>query len=143
MVFRWLNHVLQFDALYARRAIPIALALLSVSNPKPAVVDLLTKLSHDLDGNTQLHAVLALGVVGAGTNNARVAHVLRGLSAYFADLNALFLVRMSQGLLYSGKGLVSMSPLHADRTLINQSSMAGLLSFCVQALFTEHTVCQG
>jgi hypothetical protein len=44
-----------------------------------------------------MNAVLALGLVGAGTNNARLAGILRQLSAYyFKEPTLLFLVRVAQ-----------------------------------------------
>ena len=49
-----------------RRAVPLGLALLSVSDPKLKVLDTLSKLSHDADQEVALNAILALGIVGAG-----------------------------------------------------------------------------
>eukprot|EP01054_Gregarina_sp_Poly1_P000641 Gregarina_sp_Poly_1__640@NODE_1150_length_4930_cov_138_418877_g792_i0_p1_GENE_NODE_1150_length_4930_cov_138_418877_g792_i0NODE_1150_length_4930_cov_138_418877_g792_i0_p1_ORF_typecomplete_len1128_score219_80RPN1_RPN2_N/PF17781_1/1_8e54RPN1_C/PF18051_1/2e03RPN1_C/PF18051_1/1_2e20PC_rep/PF01851_22/40PC_rep/PF01851_22/8_6PC_rep/PF01851_22/28PC_rep/PF01851_22/7_7e03PC_rep/PF01851_22/6_1e06HEAT_2/PF13646_6/90HEAT_2/PF13646_6/0_58_NODE_1150_length_4930_cov_138_418877_g792_i014984881 len=142
MILRLFNHFLQYDNLFVRRAVPIAVALHAASNPKPAIVDLLSRLSHDTDADTALHSIVALGIVGAGSNNARVAQILRGLAHFYGvDANALFLVRVSQGLLYSGKGLMSLSPLHFDRRLLDKNALAGLLAFCVQALFTKDTLC--
>ena len=44
-----------------------------------------------------LNAVLALGLVGAGTNNARLAGTLRQLSAYYyKEPTLLFVVRVAQ-----------------------------------------------
>jgi 26S proteasome regulatory subunit N1 len=37
------------------------------------VTDLLSKLSHDADADTAQTAILGLGLIGAGTNNARIA----------------------------------------------------------------------
>jgi 26S proteasome regulatory subunit N1 len=36
-------------------------------------MDLLTKLSYDTDTNVSQSAVFALGLIGAGTNNSRIA----------------------------------------------------------------------
>lgn len=56
----------------------------------------------------------------AGTNNARLAGLLRSLSAYYArDPAALFLVRVAQGLVHMGKGLLSLTPHHTDRQLLS------------------------
>lgn len=38
-----------------------------------AAMDMLSRLSHDADVEVAQNAVLALGMVGAGTNNARLA----------------------------------------------------------------------
>ena len=46
--------------------------------------------------------------------------MLRGLSSYYyKEPTLLFLVRMSQGLVHMGKGLLNLAPKHADGTLIS------------------------
>ena len=50
-----------------RRSVPLALALLSASNPKLAILDTLSKFSHDNDTEVAHNAILAMGIVGAGT----------------------------------------------------------------------------
>lgn len=83
---------------------PLAMALSSLSNADPAIVDVLNKYSHDHDADVALNAIIALGLVGAGTNNARLATMLRQLAAYYAKTPShLFLVRISQGLVHLGK----------------------------------------
>lgn len=84
MSMRSMDHLLQYGEVNIRRAVPLALALLSISNPQLTVTDTLTKLAHDQDLNISQNAVLALGLIGAGTNNSRIAHILRGLAAYFS-----------------------------------------------------------
>ena len=39
----------------------------------------------------------------------------------------LFAVRLAQGLVHAGKGLVTMSPYHPDRSVPNTVAMAGLI----------------
>lgn len=68
-------------------------------------------------------------MIGAGTNNARLAGMLRGLSSYFyKEPGMLFLVRVSQGLVHLGKGLLGLSPHHTDGQLLNGA--------CAEALIT-------
>jgi hypothetical protein len=44
------------------------------------------------------NAVLALGIIGAGTNNARLAGMLRNLASYYyKEPTLLFLVRRKRG----------------------------------------------
>ena len=63
------------------------------------------------------------GLIGAGTNNARLAGMLRGLGSYFhKEPGMLFLVRVSQGLVHLGKGLLGLSPHHTDGQLLNGAS---------------------
>lgn len=58
------------------------LGLVSASNPQLPVLDILSKYSHDSDLAIALNAIFALGLVGAGTNNARLPQMfatIRGL----------------------------------------------------------------
>ncbi|XP_017779189.1 PREDICTED: 26S proteasome non-ATPase regulatory subunit 2-like [Nicrophorus vespilloides] len=111
-----------------RRAVPLAIAMNSVSKPHLPVIEVLTKYSHDSDEKVACNAIFALGIVGAGTNNARLAATLRQLAVYHARNAAeLFMVRISQGLTHLGKGTLSLSPLHTDRLLLDYCSIAALL----------------
>lgn len=65
-----------------RRAIPLALALISTSNPQLSILESLSKYSHDADAETAHNAVFAMGLVGAGTNSARLVAMLRQLASY-------------------------------------------------------------
>eukprot|EP00923_Selenidium_pygospionis_P048676 GHVN01083669.1.p1 GENE.GHVN01083669.1~~GHVN01083669.1.p1 ORF type:complete len:991 (+),score=210.55 GHVN01083669.1:1033-4005(+) len=65
MSVRMMDHLLQYADLPLRRAVPLALALYSCSNPRPALVDTLSKLSHDFDMDVALHAIIGHGLVGA------------------------------------------------------------------------------
>ena len=112
MVGRLLDRIHQYGSPNVRRAIPLVLALLHLSDPKPAVIDTLSKFSHDQDSETAVNAIFGMGLVGLGSNNSRLSGLFRQLATYFAkDANTLFMVRLSQGLLYCSKGLVSCSPL--------------------------------
>merc|ERR1719230_709125 len=84
MSLRSLDHILQYGELTLRRAVPLALALLHISNPKVTVIDTLSKLSHDADQDVALASIFSMGIIGAGTNNARLAGLLRQLAAYYA-----------------------------------------------------------
>lgn len=67
-------------------------------------MDLLTKLSYDSDENVSMSAIFALGLIGAGTNNSRIAGNLRYLASYYSNKpDQLYLVRISQGLIHMGK----------------------------------------
>jgi 26S proteasome regulatory subunit N1 len=80
------------------------------------VIEQLSRLSHDGDAELAMGAIFGLGIVSAGSNNSRVAGLLRQLSEFYAkEANHLFVVRIAQGLNAAAKGLVSMSPFHSDR----------------------------
>jgi len=70
-----------------------------------------------------------------GTNNARLATMLRQLAIYHAkDPNNLFCVRIAQGLTHLSKGTLTLCPYHADRQIMNPVAVAGLLTFLVSCL---------
>ena len=46
-------------------------------------MDLLTKLAYDSDENISMSAIFALGLIGAGTNNSKLAQNLRLLASYY------------------------------------------------------------
>jgi 26S proteasome regulatory subunit N1 len=100
-----------------------------VSNPEVQTIDLLTKLSYDTDVNVSMSSIIALGLIGAGTNNSRLAGNLRYLASYYANnADQLFVVRIAQGLIHMGKGLLGLNPLHSDKFLFSPVSLAGLLT---------------
>ncbi|CAE8594993.1 unnamed protein product [Polarella glacialis] len=141
MATRSIDHILQYGELTTRRAVPIALAILHLSNPKVLVIDTLSKLSHDADQDTALGAIMSMGLIGAGTNNARIAGLLRQLASYYAkDANALFMVRIAQGLLYMGKGLLTINPLFSDRFLLDPIAFGSLAVLAHAVLHLKDTI---
>lgn len=118
-----------------RRAVPLALGLLCASNPLVNILDLLSKYSHDNDQDVSINAIFAMGLIGAGTNNARLAQMLRQLAAYYhKEANHLFMVRLSQGLLHMGKGTLTLNPFNSNRTLYAIPSVCGLFAVLVTLL---------
>jgi len=49
MAMRLYNHILHFSKPEKKKMIPIALAMLNLSNPKIQVMDILSKLAYDTD----------------------------------------------------------------------------------------------
>ena len=112
-----------------RKAIPLALGLLSASNPQLPILDTLSKYSHDNDLQVALNAIFAMGIVGAGTNIARLAQMLRQRAGYYhKDPDCLFIVRIAQGLVHMGKGTISINPFFMDRQIMSRTAVAGLLA---------------
>uniref|UniRef100_A0A7S0WQH9 26S proteasome non-ATPase regulatory subunit 2 homolog n=1 Tax=Pyramimonas obovata TaxID=1411642 RepID=A0A7S0WQH9_9CHLO len=140
MALRAMEHLLQYGEPSIRRAVPLAIALLSMSNPEVTVTDILGRLSHDTDEEVAMGAVLSLGLVSAGTNSARVASTLRQLSSYYyKEPSLLFLLRCAQGLTHLGKGLLTLNPYHTDR-LLSPVATAGLLATVFCCLDMKQTV---
>ena len=130
MAHRNLEHILQFGNKSARKAVPLAYALLHMSDPEVALLDTLGRLTHDSEMEVAHNAILALGLMGAGTNHARIASMLRNLSGFYCkDSCSLFIVRCSQGLLHLGKGLMTLAPGRADKTLLSQVALSCIASF--------------
>jgi 26S proteasome regulatory subunit N1 len=128
MALRSFDHLLHYCELPIKRAVPLAVAILHVSNPDFAVIDQLSRLSHDPDAEISQNAIMGLGLVSAGTNNSRVAGLLRQLSEFYSkEAGHVFCVRIAQGMLHMGKGLLSINPIHADRMLLSGPSLAGIL----------------
>ncbi|KAG5437455.1 hypothetical protein PCANB_000883 [Pneumocystis canis] len=126
----------QFDHLpVIRKAVPLALGLLSASNPQIRIFETLSRYSHDTDIDVAINAIFAMGLVGSGTNNARLAQLLRQLASYYHKTpNALFMVRVAQGLLHMGKGMMTLSPYHTDRQIMSYVSMSGLFTVLVSMM---------
>lgn len=132
MVLRQFGHLMHYGEPNIRRAVPLALGLVSTSNPQMKIYDTLSRYSHDNDGDVAINAIFAMGLVGAGTNNARLAQLLRQLASYYhRDQEALFMVRIAQGLLHMGKGTLSLSPFHTDRQILSRVAASGLLAVLV------------
>ncbi|KAJ1892050.1 Autophagy protein 7 [Kickxella alabastrina] len=128
MSLRTFDHLMQYGDPVVRRTVPLAMAIVCASNPLVGVLDTLNKYSHDNDKAVATSAVFAMGIVGAGTNNARLAQLLRQLATYYhKDTDILFTVRISQGLLHMGKGTLTVNPYHHDRSLLSHTALAGLL----------------
>ncbi|KAJ1972597.1 proteasome regulatory particle base subunit [Dimargaris xerosporica] len=128
MALRAFNHLMHYGEPVIRRAVPLAIGLLCASNPLVNILETLSKYSHDNDADVAINAIFAMGLVGAGTNNARLAQMLRQLASYYhREPNSLFMVRIAQGLVHMGKGTMTINPYHHDRTLLSPTAIAGLL----------------
>ena len=124
-----------------RRSVPLALGLLCASNPIVNILDILSKHSHDHDSQVAISAIFAMGLVGAGTNNARLAQMLRQLAAYYnKDPDCLFMVRIAQGLLHMGKGTLTINPFVMNRSLLSPVALSGL--FVTLTAFTDAKHCR-
>jgi 26S proteasome regulatory subunit N1 len=132
MAIRQFNHLMHYGEQPIRRAVPLAIGLLCASNPLVNILDLLSKYSHDHDVEVSCNAIFAMGLIGAGTNNARLAQMLRQLAVYYhKEADHLFLVRISQGLLHMGKGTLTLNPFTSDRQLMNIPSISAIFTVLV------------
>ncbi|KAI9862085.1 MAG: proteasome regulatory particle base subunit [Trichoglossum hirsutum] len=132
MVLRQFGHLMHYGEANIRKAVPLAMGLISPSNPQMKVYDTLSRYSHDNDNDVAINAIFAMGLLGAGTNNARLAQLLRQLASYYhRDQNSLFMVRIAQGLLHMGKGTMTVNPFHTDRQVLSRVATAGILTVLI------------
>jgi len=142
MLSRSFNHFLQFGDINIKKTVSLAIALLNLSNPKVQVIDSLTKFCYDTDKTVSMNAIYSMGLVSSGSNHSRVGGLLRSLAAYYSeDSNPLFMVRIAQGLLHLGKGLISLDPIYSHKLLINNRALAGILITLFSFTETENLIC--
>ncbi|KAF2273049.1 26S proteasome non-ATPase-like protein regulatory subunit 2 [Westerdykella ornata] len=135
MILRTFGHLMHYGEANIRKAVPLAMGLISPSNPQMKLYDTLSRYSHDNDNDVAVNSIFAMGLLGAGTNNARLAQLLRQLASYYhRDPNSLFMVRIAQGLLHMGKGTLSANPFHTDRQVLSRVAAAGLLTVLVSLI---------
>ncbi|EAZ63122.2 predicted protein [Scheffersomyces stipitis CBS 6054] len=135
MSLRHFAHLMHYGNSSIRRAVPLAMGLVSTSYPQMKVFDTLSRYSHDPDLEVAQNAIYSMGLVGAGTNNARLAQLLRQLASYYIKSpDSLFMVRIAQGILHLGKGTLTLSPFNSERSILSKVSLASLLTISVALL---------
>lgn len=141
MALRSFDHLLHYCELPIKRAVPLALGVLHVSNPDYAVIDQLSRLSHDPDAEISQNAILAMGLVSAGTNNSRVAGLLRQLGEFYGkEAGHVFCVRIAQAMLHMGKGLMTLNPTHSDHMITSPAALGGVLVLIHSCLDLKSTL---
>ena len=142
MLSRSFNHFLQFGDINTKKAVSLAIALLNLSSPKVQVIDSLTKFCYDTDKTVAMNAIFSMGLVSSGSNHSRVGGLLRSLAGYYTEeSNPLFMTRIAQGLLYMGKGLITLDPVYSHKLLINKRGIAGILITLFSFTETEALIC--
>ncbi|KAJ6585841.1 hypothetical protein B0H19DRAFT_1060027 [Mycena capillaripes] len=121
--------VMHYGEPIIRKSVPLAIGLVSISSPQLPILDTLSKYSHDNDLAVAFNVILAMGLVGAITNNARLAQMLRQLAGYYyKEPDCLFMVRVAQRLVHMSKSTIGLNPFFSDRSIMNRPAMAGLLA---------------
>ena len=85
---------LQYGEPVIRRAVPLALAILSASNPQLSIIDTLSKLSHDNDAEVSHNSIFAMGIVGAGQLTLVREHVVAKNRVLIKILNVTYLLHV-------------------------------------------------
>ncbi|CCE92598.1 proteasome regulatory particle base subunit RPN1 TDEL_0E03550 [Torulaspora delbrueckii] len=131
MSLRHFGHLMHYGNEHIRSMVPLAMGLVSVADPQMKVFDSLSRYSHDADLNVSMNSIFAMGLCGAGTNNARLAQLLRQLASYYSrEQDALFITRMAQGLVHMGKGTMTLD-IFNDASVLNKVTLASLLTVLV------------
>jgi 26S proteasome regulatory subunit N1 len=138
MCLRMFNHLIQYGNKRVKRSVPLALALSSIGYPNLQISDVLSKLSHDQDDIVSRNAILSLGLIASGTNNARIARMLRALTEYYGkDADHLYMIRIAQGLVHMGKGLLTMKQFHSDRFLMSKVGFSAVITVLISCIAPE------
>lgn len=77
MIVRFAERVMKYGDVHAKRAVPFLLAMSSLGVMSNEIVDDLSKLCLHYDKETAFNSLLALGLVGCGTQNFKIAGILR------------------------------------------------------------------
>lgn len=131
MSLRHFGHLMHYGNQHIRRVVPLAMGLVSVSDPQMKVFDTLSRFSHDPDLDVSINSIFAMGLCGCGTNNARLAQLLRQLASYYSkEQNTLFINRLAQGLVHLGNGTINLNPFN-DAQVLNKVTFASLLTVLI------------
>lgn len=134
MSLRHYGHLLDYGSDSIRRAVPLGVGLLSTGNPQVSIIESLSRMSHDTDIDVAINAIFSMGLIGSGTNNARLAQLFRQLASYHRDGNALFATRIAQGLTHLGKGTLTLNPFTTEGRILSKVTLASLLTVAVAFL---------
>lgn len=141
MALRSFEHLLHYCELPVKRAVPLAMGVLNISKSDFAVIDQLSRMSHDPDAEMSQNAILAMGLTSAGTNNSRVAGLLRQLSEFYSkEAGHVFCVRIAQAMLHMGKGLLTLNPVHSDKMITSGPALGGVLTVLYSCLDLKSTL---
>lgn len=141
MARRLFDHVLQYGKINARLAVPIALALTSISKPLPELVDTLHRIAHDPDTKIVMNSAIALGLLAAGTQNTRAITALKQLEEFHkSNSAAVMLFQISEGLVHLGQGLMTLSPTYGDGLLLHPVALASLMTVSYACIQTESLI---
>ena len=128
MAKRMFEHIMQYGKSNARQMVPIALALTSISQPLPELVDTLHRYGHD-DIKVALNAIIAIGLLAAGTQNTRAISTLKQLKNFHKlNAQAIMLSQIAIGMTHLGQGLMTLSPTYGDSMLLHPVALGSLMT---------------
>lgn len=136
MVRRYIERIIQFTSIQARRSCSLALAMTCISNPSSEVTDILFKIAANSDETISFNSTIALGITGAGTKNERIAQSIRQLieMKYYSKTSpdefesCLLSSKIALGLVNCGRGLVSLNVSSLQGRVVNVARLSCLTS---------------
>lgn len=142
MAGRILQQILHTADPSAKRMVPLALAMLHLSNPQAECIETLDRFSRFQTTGMSANALLAAGLAGAGSLDGRLSRILKNLTGYYETGPAVCTdaLILTQGLVNLGKGLMTISPFQCDRQLILPTSLAASLIVAFCCLDVKHTL---
>lgn len=141
MVTRFINRIMQYGSIYAKRACPLAIAVMNLSRPTPELTDMLFRMASQSEEGLSINAIIALGLIGCGSCNSRIAQSLRQLadSKYLSMSHSetsremtnmiILAIKLSLGLVHCGRGLMHISVAHHHGKVISNPRLS-----CIAAL---------
>ncbi|KAF7355839.1 26S proteasome regulatory subunit RPN1 [Mycena venus] len=99
---------------------------LCISNPQLPILDTLPKYNHDNGLAVAFNAIFAMVSSLAGYSHK--------------EPGCLFMIRIAQGLIHMGKGLIELDPFFADRSIMSQPVVADLSAMLMAFTDAKHFV---
>ena len=112
-----------------RGVLGVALALLNLSSPQPALLDLLADAAVSGVTETAVPAVVALAMFSLGSRNTRAAEYLQQAQQNARDPRTVFLAALCRGLVQTGGGLFSAAGDYTDSACVREAALFLLSSF--------------
>lgn len=105
--------------------IPLCLALLFPSEPDPEIID---ALSRSINNENPTSTIIALAVIGAGTNNTQIVQMIEQQFSYHSkNTKMVSLLKIALGIIACGKGTLSLSFSVYDKSILLKQNLIGML----------------
>ncbi|XP_053213674.1 26S proteasome non-ATPase regulatory subunit 2-like [Panonychus citri] len=142
MAKRVLQQILFNGSPSAKRLVPMAFALLSLSYPDQEILTTLEKYSRYQMISMSINSIIALGLIGSGSLDYKLSKMLDSLFEHY-DVGPAFCLDaliLTKGLLHLGKGLMTLNPFSYDNQLLFPTGLAAILIIAFCSLDIKHTL---
>lgn len=136
MVERKLMNVFMLNSPHIKNAISLCMGLLFPSTSKLSVIEFLERCANSRD--TDISSVIALGMVGAGSNSSKIQSILNTNYGFlYKESKGANALMYAQGLINIGKGLITLNPMAYENMVVLGKPIIGLLSTILLFLRTD------